>query len=283
MHRNSFLIFLLIIANSLVTVAQSKHDMADIDFYNIFNTRHTYIGIPIRDSVYIYTPPSSKEPTYWSPIASLAIPKGTIAIDGNIRKSAFLTEEAIIFEELGRYDTLHFQTELPRVDPRLWIRGPHSTETDSYFLSGEKNVCYYQEYNEHEDRLVWQISDQLSPHLFKENRTQPVLMDSDGFHRLYSFIPGGGGMYIAALFDQHISFYRYPTVQDTLLGDEIVEPSELSFPLPRRTMMAFIYDFRYIAVVSREQIDFYDFDHMQKKWIKEDEIPSLRFDPLLFP
>ena len=279
MHKNSFLIFLLIVANSLtmVMLAQPKHKITDIDFCNIFNTQYTYIGIPIRDSVYIYAPPPSKSPTNWPLIDRLAIPKGTLAIDGNIRKSTFMTKEAIIFEESSRYDTLQFQTELPRIAPRLWIRGPHSTEAESYFLSGEKNVCYYREYNEREDRLVWQISDQLSPHLFKENRTQPVLTDTDGFHRLYSFVPSGGGMYIAALFDQRISFYRYPTVHDTLLGAEIVEPSELSFLLPRGTVTAFIYDFRYIAVVSQERVDFYDFDNVQKKWIKADGIPSLRF------
>lgn len=191
-----------------------------------------------------------------------------------------MTKEAIIFEELGRYDTLHFQIELPRIDTRLWIRGPQSTEVDSYFLSGEKNVCYYREYSEEEERLVWQISDRMNPHLFKENRTQPVLTDSAGFHKLYSFVPRGGSVYIAALFDQWISFYRYPTVHDALLGDEIVEPSKLSFPLPEGTVTAFIYDFRYIAVVSQEQIDFYDFDSEQKKWVRDDKIPPLRFAEL---
>lgn len=276
-NRNSFVIFLLIVTNSLVAVAQSKHDIADIDLSNIYNTQYTYIGIPIRDSVYIYAPPSSKSPTNWSLKNRLAIPEGTIAMDGNIRKTTFMTEKSILFVEQDRYDTLQFSEALPRRDPRLWIRTPHSTEAGSYFLSGEKNVCYYREYNEREDRLVWQISDQLNPHLFKENRTQPVLTDTDGFHRLYSFVPGGGGMYIAALFDQRISFYRYPTVHDTLLGAEIVEPSELNFPLPRETVTAFIYDFKYIAVVSQERVDFYDFDKGQKKWIKADRISPLRF------
>ena len=261
----------------MVAVAQSKHDIADIDLSNIYNTQYTYIGIPIRDSVYIYAPPSSKSPTNWSLKNRLAIPEGTIAMDGNIRKTTFMTEKSILFVEQDRYDTLQFSEALPRRDPRLWIRGPHSTEAEYSFLLGEKNVCYYRSYDETQDRIVWKVSDQLNPNMFVENRTQPVLTDTDGFHRLYSFVPGGGGMYIVALFDQRISFYRYPTVHDTLLGAEIVEPSELNFPLPRETVTAFIYDFKYIAVVSQERVDFYDFDKGQKKWIKADGISPLRF------
>lgn len=280
MYKNGFLLLITIVAYSLSTVllAQSKAGM-DIDFTNIYNTHNTSIGIPIRDSVYIYNPSSTKSPTNWSLIDSLTIPEGTIAMDGNIGKNIFLTKETIIFEEYGRYDTLHFDTGLPPIDPRLWIRTPHSTEAESYFLSGEKNVCYYREYHEDEKRFVWQVSDRLNQ-LFKENRTQPVLTDKDGFYKLYSFIPGGGSEYLAAVFKHRISFFRYPMLHDALLGDKIIAPSELDFTLPQGAVTAFIYDFKYIAVVSQEQIDFYGFDSAQKKWKKAKGIPSLRFASL---
>lgn len=281
MYKNGFLLLIMMVAYSLPTVllAQSKAGM-DIDFTNIYNTHYTFIGIPAGDNVYIYSPPSSKSPTNWSLIDSLAIPEGTIAMDGNIGKNIFMTKETVIFEEYGRYDTLLFHAGLPPIDPRLWIRTPHSTEAESYFLSGEKNVCYYREYNEDKKRFVWQVSDQLNPHMFKENRTQPVLTEKDGFHRLYSFIPGGGSEYLAAVFKHRIAFFRYPTVHDTQLGDKIIAPSELDFSLPQDAVTAFIYDFKYLAVVLPDQIDFYGFDSAQKKWKKAEGIPYFRFASL---
>lgn len=280
LHRNSFAIFLLIVTNSLVAVAQSKHDIADIDLSNIYNTRYTYIGIPIRDSVYIYAPPSSKSSTNWSLKNRLAIPEGTIAMAGNIRKTTFMTNNAVIFEEHDRYDTLHFQTEQPGFDPRRWIRTPHSTEAEYSFLLGEKNVGYYKSYDETQNRIVWKVSDQFNPNLFVENRTQPLLTDSNNFRRLYSFNPGGIWTYIAALYDHQISFYRYPTWYDTQFADEIIQGEELNFTLPKGCITAFIYDYKYIAVVSQEQISFYGFDKGQKKWIKASRPLSLRFGDL---
>lgn len=282
MQRNSIIFWIIVVINNLVTVAQAQTNIglpnpSTIDYTNIFNTQYTYIGIPVRDSVYIYAPPSSKSPVHWSPVGSIAIPKGTIAMDGNIGKNIFMTKEMIIFEEYGRHDTLRFHDDLPPIDSRVWIRTPHSTETDSYFLSGEKNVCYYREYDESEKSFKWHITDQLSPYMFKENRTQPVLTDKDGFYKLYSFIPDGGSEYLAALFKYRISFFRYPMTQDTLLKDKIIEPSKLNFPLPQGTITAFIYDYKYVAVVLQGQIDFYGFDTKQKKWIKADRIPPFRF------
>lgn len=279
-YRNSFVIFLLIVTNSLVAVAQSKHYIADIDLSNIYNTQYTYIGIPIRDSVYIYAPPSSKSPTNWSLSVSLSIPKGTLAIDGNIRKTAFMTEKCILFVEQGRYDTLQFSEALPRRDPRLWIRTLHSTEAEYSFLLGEKNVGYYRSYDETQDRIVWKVSDQLNPNMFVENRTQPLLTNNSSFRRLYSFKLGGIGTYIAALLDHEISFYRYPTWHDNQFADEIVQGEELNFTLPKGCIGAFIYDYKYIAVVSQEQISFYGFDKGQKKWIKAIRPLSLRFGDL---
>ncbi len=276
-NRNSFVIFLLIVTNSLVAVAQSKHDIADIDLSNIYNTQYTYIGIPIRDSVYIYAPPSSKSPTNWSLKNRLAIPEGTIAMDGNIRKTTFMTEKSILFVEQDRYDTLQFSEALPRRDPRLWIRTLHSTEAEYSFLLGEKNVGYYRSYDETQDRIVWKVSDQLNPNMFVENRTQPLLTNNSSFRRLYSFKLGGIGTYIAALFDHEISFYRYPTWYDAQFADEIMQGEELHFTLPEGCIGAFIYDYKYIAVVSQERVDFYDFDKGQKKWIKADRISPLRF------
>lgn len=234
MCKNGFLRLIMVVAYSLPTVllAQSKAGMV-IDFTNIYNTHYTSIGIPVRDSVYIYDPSSSKSPTNWSLIDSPAIPEGTIAMDGNIGKNIFMTNETIIFEEYGRYDTLRFHAGLPPINPRLWICSPHSTGVESYFLSGEKNVCYYREYDEDQKQFVWQVSDQLNPHLFKENRTQPVLKDKDGFYKRYSFIPGGGSEYLAAVFKYRISFYRYPTIHDAQLRDKIIAPSELNFSLPQ--------------------------------------------------
>lgn len=183
-------------------------------------------------------------------------------------------------KEYGRYDTLRFHAGLPPTNPRLWICSPHSTGVESYFLSGEKNVCYYREYDEDQKQFVWQVSDQLNPHLFKENRTQPVLKDKDGFYKRYSFIPGGGSEYLAAVFKYRISFYRYPTIHDAQLRDKIIAPSELNFSRPQGAVTAFIYDFKYIAVVSQEQIDFYGFDRAQKKRSKAKGIPPLRFTSL---
>lgn len=279
-HRNSFVIFLLIVTNSLVAVAQSKHDIADIDLSNIYNTRYTYIGIPVRDSVYIYAPPSSKSSTNWSLKNRLAIPEGTIAMDGNIRKTTFMTEKSILFVEQGRYDTLQFSEALPRRDPRLWIRTPHSTEAEYSFLLGEKKVYYYRSYDEIQEQLVWKVSDQLNPNMFIENRTQPLLTDSSSFRRLYSFNLGGVGTYIAALFEHQVSFYRYPTWYDAQFADEIMQGEELHFTLPEGCIGAFIYDYKYIAVVSQERIDFYSFDGAQKKWKKAEGISSLYFASL---
>ena len=279
-HRNTFVIFLLIVTNSLVAVAQSKHDIADIDLSNIYNTRYTYIGIPVRDSVYIYAPPSSKSSTNWSLKNRLATPEGTIGMGGNIRKTTFMTNNAVIFEEHDRYDTLHFQTDQPGFDPRLWIRTSHSTEAEYSFLLGEKNVGYYRGYDENQDRIVWKVSDQFNPNMFIENRTQPLLTDNNSFRRLYSFKLGGVGMYIAALFDHQVSFYRYPTWYDSQFADEIIQGEELNFTVPKGGITAFIYDYKYIAVVSQEQIDFYSFDVTQKKWKKEEEISSLYFASL---
>lgn len=281
MKKSSMVIGIIIVVNSLVTVvwAQStgSSNLPAIDYANIFSSYYTYIGIPSKDSVYIYEPERSKSLSDWSLVTSMAIPEGTIAIDGNIGKNIFLSRERVIFEESGQYDTLHFNAALPAINPRLWIRTPHSTETDSYFLSGEKNVCYYREYDEAELRLKWHISDQLSPYMFKENRTEPVLTDQDGFDKLYSFITNGGIEYLAAVFKHRISFFRYPMVQDTLLRDKIIETAELNFPLPQGTITAFVYDYEYIAIVSREQIDFYSFNREEKKWLCTKGIPSFRF------
>lgn len=277
MKKNGLIILIGILVNNLVTVAlaQPRYRTTDIDFSNIFNMSYTSIGIPVGDSVHIYGRTPSIAPSGWRFIASEAIPKGTISISGNIRKTIFLTKKSILFKENSRYDTLCFNSGLKPIDPRLWVRTPNSTEAESYFLSGEKSVCYYREYDEAEKRFKWQISDRLNPYMFKENRTQPILNDQDGFYKLYSFIPGGGEEYLAALFKFRLSFYRYPMAHDSLRSD--VEPSELNFSLPQGTITAFIYDFKYIAVVLQEQIDFYGFDQEQKKWIKEDGIPPLRF------
>lgn len=279
MKKSGLIILIGMAVNNLVTVAlaQPRYSTSDVDFYNIFNMHYTSIGIPTGDSVHIYGRTSSTVSPGWCLIGSQVIPKGTISMSGNIGKTIFLTKEMVIFEESGRCDTLHFNSELPPINPRLWIRTPHSTEPESYFLSGEKNVCYYREYDETQKRFKWQISDQLNPYMFEENRTQPILNDTDGFYKLYAFIPGSGDEYLAALFKFRLSFYRYPMVHDSLRSDEILETSELNFPLPQGTITAFIYDFKYIAVVLQEQIDFYGFDKEHKKWIKEDGIPSLHF------
>src|SRR5690606_27469688 len=233
MCKKGFLFLITVAAYSMpmVLLAQSKAGM-DINFTNIYNTHYTSVGIPVRHTVYIYAPSLSKSPTNWSLMDRLVIPEGTIAMDGNIGKNIFMTKETIIFEESGRYDTLRFHAGLPPIDPRLWICSPHSTAVDSYFLSGEKNVCYYREYDEDQKQFVWQVSDQLNPHMFKENRTQPVLTDKVGFYKLYSFIPGGGSEYLAAVFKYRISFFRYPTIHDAQLGDKIIASSELNFSLP---------------------------------------------------
>lgn len=279
MSRNRVLIFVIIVLNGWVwnVLGQSKRAKEEIDFSNIFCARYTHVGIPAGDSVYFYRPTAKTASASWSSLAQSAIPNGAIAIDGNIRKNIFLTKEGVIFEESGRNDTLHFNSELPPTSPRLWIRTPHSTETDCYFLSGEKNVCYYQDYDEAEKRLKWYVSDQLNPYIFKENRMEPTLNDQDGFDKLYSFSVKGGAEYIAAVFKHQISFHRYPLVQDSLLSDIIIEPVALNFLLPEGTLTAFVYDYRYIAVVSQEQIDFYDFDKEQKKWIPYTPVPPLRF------
>lgn len=99
MCKNGFLLLIMIVAFSLPTVllAQSKSGM-DIDFTKIYNTNYTSIDIPVRVSVYIYVPPSSKSPTNCSLTDNLATPEGTIAMDGNIGKNIFMTKEMIIFE-----------------------------------------------------------------------------------------------------------------------------------------------------------------------------------------
>lgn len=282
LYKNVFLILVMVVAHSLRTVllAQSKAGL-EIDFTNIYNTHYTSIGIPVRDSVYIYNPPSSKSPTNWSHINRLVIPEGTVANDSNIGKNVFMTKEMVLFEECDRYDTLRFHIRLPSIGSCLWIRTPHSTEMDSYFLSGEKNISYYRKYHENEKWFVWQVSDQINPHIFKENRTQPVLNDKDSFYKLYSFIPAGGSEYLAAVFKHRISFFRFPTVHDALLGDKIIAPSKLDFALPQAALTPFIYNFKHLAVVSTGQIDFYGYDSAQKKWKKAEAIPSFRLTCLI--
>ncbi|MGV3762828.1 hypothetical protein [Parapedobacter sp.] len=78
--KNGFLFLIMIVAHSPATIAlaQSKGGIDDIDFSRIFNTQYTCIGIPIKDSVYIYAPPSLEPSAGWSPIDSLAIPEGTV-------------------------------------------------------------------------------------------------------------------------------------------------------------------------------------------------------------
>jgi len=40
--------------------------------------------------------------------------------------------------------------------------------------------------------------------MFKENRTQAVMAEKGGLHKLYSFFPGGGSEYLAEVFKHRI-------------------------------------------------------------------------------
>lgn len=282
MPINAFLVLITIWVNMLPTQlsGQAKAGREDIDFPNIFNTQYTCISIPVGDSLFVYAPPSAKSPTNWSLTDRLAIPGGTIAMDGNIGKNIFMKKQSVIFEEDGRYDSLCFDWGIPPIDPRLWIRTPHSTGVDSYFLSGEKSVCYFRDYKEDQKQFVWRIADQLNPHMFKENRTQPVLTEKAGFKKLYMFISRPGSEYLAGVFRNEVSFFRYPMVHDSLIADKIIAPLELNFSLPFQAISAFIYDFKYLAVVLQEGIYFYDFDSAKKNWRRTQKIPTLYFERL---
>lgn len=252
---------------------------SDIDLKGVFTQDYTCIGIPAKDSVYICILNSADSLPGWSCVERIAIPEGTIAIDGNISKVSFLSKTGLIFEELGRYDTLTFNNELPPIRPRLWIRGPHSTEADSYFLSGEKNVCYYRQFDEGSNRFKWHKSDQLNPYMFTENHTRPLLTDMEDFEKLYTF-NAPGGEYLAAVFKDHISFHRYATLQDSLLKHDIIDGGKIGFQLPGDAITAFVYNYKYIGVVTPGQIRFYQLDRESSKWVVDEQIPVLKFAEL---
>ncbi|WP_143037805.1 hypothetical protein [Paenimyroides marinum] len=92
--------------------------------------------------------------------------------------------------------------------------------------------------------------------LYLNLESNVILTEKDGFHKLYLFISGGGNKYLAAVFEHWVSFFQYPTVYDALLRDKIIAPLKLNFSLPQGTVTAFIYDFKYMAVVLQERLIF---------------------------
>ena len=144
----------------------------------------------------------------------------------------------------------------------------------------KKNICYYRDYDDVAKAFKWYTSDKMNPYIFKGNYTEPVLTDKDGFNKLYSFNPGSGE-YLAAVFKDHIGFYRYPMVQQFTEGKgSPVDPASLRFALPENALTAFVYDYKSIAVVTAEQIVFYRFDRIKKHWMKDPDMVALKWKDL---
>src|SRR5690606_40973335 len=93
----------------------------------------------------------------------------TIIIDVNINTRHYLLYDSIIYHEYSVYDTLTFDDKFIRIDPRLWVRTPYSTERDVYFMENGMQIAYYS------DGEDWFISDSMNPRLFRENKTTPLL------------------------------------------------------------------------------------------------------------
>lgn len=269
-----FFIFLLWIPGGLFPVQRvlsrelSYPELATgADLPRTFNRSHTYIAIPTADYVYTYAPPKETSDV-WRLIDSALIPRGTIGIDGNIRKLHFLLEDRIIYQEYSVYDTLTFDDKFIRIDPRLWVRTPYSTERDVYFMENGMQIAYYS------DGEDWFISDSMNPRLFRVNKTTPLLDEQEPFKKLYSFHLNDA-WYIAAVHRDRVSFHWYETVHDSL-NIQAEKPAQLTFELPQDALSVFVYDRCYLGVVFSNTILFYQFNTEEGQWE-----PNSRIKPFM--
>ncbi|MDQ3535447.1 MAG: hypothetical protein M3421_07445 [Bacteroidota bacterium] len=224
----------------------------------VFNRSYTYIGIPAGDYVYTYAPPAVTSDA-WRLIDSTLIPKGTISIDGNIRKLHFLLEDRVIYKEHSSYDTLIFNDKFIRIDQKLLVRSPYSTEKDVYFMRNGKQVGYYS------DGGHWFISDTTDQWVLQENKMVPPFDGQQPFKKLYSFAKDDA-RYIAVVYEDRVSFHWFETVVDSV-NVRATKPEFLTFELSSDALTVFVYDQRYLGVVFPGRILFYQFDAERGQWV----------------
>ena len=153
---------------------------------------------------------------------------------------------------------LIFDDKFIRIDPRLWVRTPYSTEKDVYFMENGMQIGYYS------DGGDWFISDTMNPRLFRENKTMPLLDEQQPFKKLYSF-GLDDAWYIAAAHAGRVSFHWYKTVSDSL-NIQAEKPERLTFELPHDALSVFVYDRCYLGVVFSNRILFYQFNAERGHW-----------------
>ncbi|SEM67285.1 hypothetical protein SAMN05216436_106171 [bacterium A37T11] len=238
-----------------------------INYKNIFATAYTYVGIPKKDSLYVYG--LSKDE--WKTIKSFKIPKGTKAFDGNLRSVLFLLEDKIIIKEYyncAEYcqsDTVVLKDAYKKISNKNWIRGINTTEAEFGLLDKEKELTIYKDDEE------WKVSDQLNPNLYKENKTNPELRDNMKFDKLYNF---GETQYLVTVNNREVRFYPYVFTIDKL-NEGMVNYKILNIDLPKDVITAFIYDFTQMGWVYKDRIEFYKFDASQQAWVKDASIKTL--------
>lgn len=239
-----------------------------VDYFNIFCTGYTLIGVPRNGRVYLYRPPYKSDTVPgWKCYDSVRMPPATVATDGNIHKIIFLTDNGFYYQEGKWKDTLRFSEKFKKVKSRVWIRGTNTTERDIEFLSGEKRITYYA------DGQQWFRSGKVNPYFFTENRTYPLLTQKDKFLKLYNF-ENHDVRSIAGVYPHKVKFYRYKSPASTQQINISAIKSQ-TFHLPTNARSAFVYDDHLIGVCFRDKIVFYQYNQVIMSWIVTKEVPEL--------
>ena len=265
--------FCVVVLGMMVTrvaLAQKK-----IDFDNIFNTRNSYVGVPTADRVFIYAYSEGR----WDAVDTLKIPENCRAIDGNIRRVLFLTDDKMMIAQnddcdtFCEKDTLKFGGKFEKISPGNWLRNGFSTEADYGYLKNEKNVAVYKNGDK------WSVSDQLNPNLFKENKTNPVLTSSMPHHKIYLYDQDS---YLMSVDKRKARFYRYELTL-AKANEQALRPEQLNLDLPKDVLTVFVYDNTRLGWVYKNMIDFYEFDETLAQWQKCANLKPLDFLRKLFP
>ncbi|MFT4205428.1 MAG: hypothetical protein QM610_16110 [Chitinophagaceae bacterium] len=241
----------------------------DVNYKNIFNTGYTSVGVPKGDSVFVYSMDSDST---WQNTAAFSIPKGAIAVDGNIRRVLFLLADRAIVQEYyncGKYcirDTLQFSEDIKPISSKNWIRSIPSTESDLGVLDGEKTVAIYK------DGGKWQRSDKLNP-IYKANKTNPEVNSGMTFDKIYTFAQD---QFLMTVNGKEVRFYPYE-FSIPQLNQERIPYQKLNIDLPEHVLTAFVYDESQLGFVYRDRIEFYRFDSKRFVWEKKNECKPLYF------
>lgn len=266
----------------ILFISSSAQAQQGIDYTNIFSLQHNRVGVPKGNQLCIYAIRDEE----WTVADSISLPDNYKALDGNIRRVYILMDDSMVFH--GFYgettDSLRFDGDLPSPTQENWIRTPYSTEKDFWVYDNGREVGVMKDGGEwykvdmHERLSALNNGDNLPP-LLSEQAGESVL-------KLYSFDIHAED-HVVAVHADRITFHRYMLKSDyseaiqidfkERYGHPYPTAADMEFSLHDDALTAFVYDRKYIAIVTAIKIQFYSFDLENNTWILDPRIPELYF------